>query len=373
MTIMWIIIMLTVILAAFAGLVYLISRIRKFKFVDRLSREKKVVSILISSIIVIGGAIFFHFVLGYVNMCVILITLTLIWLLVDLVAYIIRKVSKNNIKLSSSVTGCASILITFVYLAVGMFLAHHVFVTEYTITTDKDVDPLRIVMFSDSHMGTTFDGEGFAKHMDTVNSLEPDIVLIPGDYVDGSSRYEDIVVASKALGAIKSKYGIYFSFGNHDQNVYGEDLRRNFTEVQLRQLFSENGVVILEDGAVDFAEGYTLIGRKDATVADRQAISDLMNGISGDDFVIDMNHQPNDYANEAASGVDLVVSGHTHGGQLFPINEMGVWIGANDKTYGYEKRGNTNFIVSSGISDWALDFKTGCKSEIVVINVIGDK
>ena len=82
-----------------------------------------------------------------------------------------------------------------------------------------------------------------------------------------------------------------------------------------------------------------------------------------------MNHQPNDYANEQAAGVDLVVSGHTHGGQLFPFNYVSLWAGLNDKIYGHEKLGQTDFIVTSGISDWRVKFKTGCKSEFVVIDV----
>ena len=65
----------------------------------------------------------------------------------------------------------------------------------------------------------------------------------------------------------------------------------------------------------------------------------------------------------------MVISGHTCGGQFIPINHVGELTGENTKCYGYEKRGNTNFIVTSGISDWAFKFKTGCKSEYVVINV----
>ena len=67
--------------------------------------------------------------------------------------------------------------------------------------------------------------------------------------------------------------------------------------------------------------------------------------------------------------MDLVLSGHTHGGQMIPVNPVGVWMGANDKTYGLEQRGNTNFIVTSGISCWEVKFKTGCKSEYVVIDI----
>ena len=128
-------------------------------------------------------------------------------------------------------------------------------------------------------------------------------------------------------------------------------------------------MVILEDDVVKLNNGYTIIGRADLSEPSRKQIKELMSMTDENDYVIDMNHQPNDYDKEEAAGVDLVLSGHTHGGQFFPIQNAGVWMKANDKTYGYEKRSNTSFIVSSGISDWALNFKTGCKSEIVVIDI----
>ena len=69
--------------------------------------------------------------------------------------------------------------------------------------------------------------------------------------------------------------------------------------------------------------------------------------------------------------MDLVFSGHTHGGQFFPINYLGEWTGLNDKTYGLYHSGNTDFIVTSGISDWAIKFKTGCVSEFVIMDIEG--
>ena len=96
----------------------------------------------------------------------------------------------------------------------------------------------------------------------------------------------------------------------------------------------------------------------------------LLAQVSSDRYTIVLDHQPNDYANEAAAGADLVLSGHTHGGQLIPITKVGEWIGANDATYGYERRENTDFIVTSGISAWSILFKTGCKSEYVVCGYI---
>ena len=86
-------------------------------------------------------------------------------------------------------------------------------------------------------------------------------------------------------------------------------------------------------------------------------------------YAIVLDHQPNDYAAEAASGADLVLSGHTHGGHIFPAGQLGLLFGANDSIYGMQQRGDTTFIVTSGVSGWAIPIKTGCFSEFVVIDV----
>ena len=118
---------------------------------------------------------------------------------------------------------------------------------------------------------------------------------------------------------------------------------------------------------------FYIIGRKDFSEIlrgnPRQSMNELLQNLNKEKFSIILDHQPNDYNNQTDAEADLVLSGHTHGGQLFPLNKVGEWIGANDKTYGYEKRKQTNFIVTSGLSDWAIKFKTGTKSEFVVIDI----
>ena len=98
-------------------------------------------------------------------------------------------------------------------------------------------------------------------------------------------------------------------------------------------------------------------------------MSELMKGLDKSKYTIVIDHQPNAYDEEADSGADLVLSGHTHGGHIFPAGQIGLLIGANDRVYGTEKRENTNFVVTSGISGWAIPFKTFTISEYVVIDI----
>jgi hypothetical protein len=113
----------------------------------------------------------------------------------------------------------------------------------------------------------------------------------------------------------------------------------------------------------------TIIGRQDKREEERLGIRELTEKIDSTKFSLVLDHQPNDYENEAASGADLVFSGHTHGGHVWPAGPIGVLLGANDKVYGTETRGTTQFIVTSGISGWAIPFKTCTVSEYVVIDV----
>lgn len=115
-----------------------------------------------------------------------------------------------------------------------------------------------------------------------------------------------------------------------------------------------------------------IIDRKDYENRNRTSINDLVKDLDDNKFKIVMDHQPVDYNNEIKSEIDLVLSGHTHGGQLFPITYLNATLSDNDLVYGYEKRKNTNFIVTSGISDWEIKMKTCCKSEYVIINVLKD-
>lgn len=95
-------------------------------------------------------------------------------------------------------------------------------------------------------------------------------------------------------------------------------------------------------------------------------MEELTADLDPDKFSIVLDHQPQDYEAQAKAGVDLVLSGHTHGGQLFPLMtiENHTDLAPDDRVYGYEKRGSTNFIVTSGISDWAiLGFR--CVDELI--------
>lgn len=262
-----------------------------------------------------------------------------------------------------------ALAMTIVYMSIAYYLAMHVCQTNYQIATNKDVSDLRIALIADSHVGVCFDGDGFAKHLETIQAQNPDLLVICGDFVDDDSIREDMLAACEALGKFQSTYGVFYVPGNHDRG-YGNS--RDFTYDELTASLEQNDVTVLEDEIVPIGEDYYLVGRKDRSMK-RMPIEKLISPLDPSRYTIVLNHQPNDYDAEAEAGCDLVLSGHTHGGQLIPIGVMGELIGANDATYGKERRKNTTFIITSGIADWAIPYKSGTISEYCIIDISNEE
>ena len=338
---MWLIIFAVVMAALIAGIAYLTVAACRFGLIQKASEGKKWLGILISLGVIVILFTAAALVMDFTNAVIVLVFTFLFFLLFG----------------------------TIIYFSAGYYLCNNVWQTDYDLKTDKSVGRLKIAMFADSHIGATFDGKGFAAELKKINKQHPDIVLVPGDYVDDWSNKEDMKTASAALGKMKAKYGVWFSYGNHDEGMFND---RNFTAAELESELEKNGVHVLADSYELVDDRFYVVCRKDSSVSpDRMSMDDLLKGIDTEKYVIVLDHEPNDYDNEAASDADLVLSGHTHGGQLFPFNKAGEWFNINDRTYGYERRKGTDFIVTSGISDWAILFKTGTKSEYVIIDLEG--
>ena len=183
------------------------------------------------------------------------------------------------------------------------------------------------------------------------------------------AEIEAIRQACRALGELELPYGVRFVYGNHDAGYYNS---RDFSAADLEDTLQRNGVHVLRDTAELVDDRFYLVGREDRSRAGRKTMAELLDGLDRDKYLIVLDHQPNDYAAEAAAGADLVLSGHSHGGQLIPITYVGEWFGMLDRTYGWERREGTDFIVTSGISCWEILFKTGTRSEYVLITVEGN-
>lgn len=371
---MWYIILILLIVSTGICLIYLSSRLTKFGIINKLARSSVKRCKLLSLTIVIFVFAAIAATINLMNAVVCLLHFSVLWLLSDLLFAAIQCVRKKTFK--HYYAGWTAVIATLAALATGWYLNHHVWMTVYDITTEKNIKRLRIAMFADSHIGTTFSGAGFAHHIKKIQQQKPDIVLVAGDFVDDGTTRQEMEEACRILGSLQAPYGIYFAFGNHDKGYHNPAIR-GFTAQELITELQKNNVRILQDETELINNAFYIIGRKDSSEVlrgdSRVNMKELVSELDKNKFIIVIDHQPNDYQNQIAAEPDLVLSGHTHGGQLWPLNKVGEWIGANDKTYGLEKRNKTNFIVTSGLSDWAIKFKTGTKSEFVVIDITPQK
>lgn len=370
---MWLILFGSLFLLGGASLFFLIYSLGRLPFMEVLTNGSKIMTWLISAAIVIipTGLIWMSYTVT--NAIIVLLHFTFFWGIAEILRILAMKFDLATI--SRSAAALVGVLVTVVYLGVGWYQAHHVAQTEYTITTDKKVGNLRVAFFGDSHLGSTFDADGLAKHLKTIEKAKPDLLVIAGDFVDERTTKAEMIKAAQALGDVNTPYGVYYVFGNHDKALYQPGVR-DFSGDDLVAELEKNGVIVLQDESILLDDRLYLVGRQDASQefdfgGSRASITDLMAPLDHSKYTIVLDHQPRDYAAEAEAGADLVLSGHTHGGQMIPLMQIIQWfgVGQNDRLYGIEKRDNTNFIVTSGISDWAIQFKTGTKSEYVIVDV----
>lgn len=338
-------------------ILYAINKFKNFSYLKEVKLESKKKYIIIISIFCIFLAV--ALILDFINMFIFLFHFVLISLLVSLIFKIIKN---HNYDLATLI----SIVITIIYLGYGFYSAYNVRKTTYNLTTNKNVEEIKIAQVTDSHLGTTFHATKFKDYILDIASQNPDLIVITGDFVDDGSTKDDLIKSLEVFKSISLKYGVYFVFGNHDKGLMNT---RDFTESELRDELIKNNVIILEDKAVNLGDDIILVGRQDRSTSGRKSAAELINDLDKNKYIIVLDHQPNDYEALSKTNADLVLSGHTHGGQMIPLGQIGLMLGANDRIYGYEKRNNTDFIVSSGISDWAIKFKTGVFSEYVMINV----
>ncbi len=336
-------------------LAYFYLKLFKFKYIKDLNLKSRIIIPLIICLILFGISFF-----RIGTICIIYAHFFVFMGIVDIVFLFINHKRENKIVVQTYI----SFGFTFIYILISLFLGFKVFETDYSINTNKMNRSLKIAQITDVHLGNTFDGNGFKKYIEEINQLNPDLLVVTGDFVDDETKYNEMVVACQALGEAKTKYGVYFIHGNHDKGYYPK--HRKYTKEDLNNELLKNNVNILEDEYILVDNDFYIIGRKDKSDKSRIPMDKLMEGVDTNKYTILLDHQPNDYNNEK-NKVDLVLSGHTHGGNILPVNF--IVYAANDYTYGKKVIDNTTFIVSSGISCWGMTLNNVTIQEYVIINI----
>jgi predicted MPP superfamily phosphohydrolase len=239
-------------------------------------------------------------------------------------------------------------------------------VKNYNIVINKpagNVKNLKIAAVSDIHLGSIIRKRSLIKLSAMLKRANPDIVFLLGDIVDGEIGpvlRDDLL---RNFTCPKCKDGLLAITGNHEF-IGGASVTIPYIE--------KNGIRILMDEVVILDGGIQIIGRIDRdgfrfNGKARLPLEDLIKQVDKTKPIILLDHQPLKLAETEKSGVDLQLSGHTHNGQMWPLNHITRMI--YEVSYGFKRKGNSQIIVSSGFGIWGPRIRSGSRSEVLLINI----
>ncbi|MCI8609585.1 MAG: metallophosphoesterase [Firmicutes bacterium] len=303
--------------------------------------------------------------------------------LLDVAAFVVRLVSQwlpmlqpkpSRYAFYSKVYRCGllPLLITAIVFTYGTFNMERVTMTEYELSTDKAVQPYTIALLTDTHYDTIQDASALKEAVAQINEKHPDLVLLAGDIVDENTTKESMEEVFQLFGSMDSKFGVYYVYGNHDCQVYSA--APYFTGKELQSAIEGAGITILNDSYVEINDDLILAGRLDASLnnrltdgENRYPVEKILQGVDPAKYILMMDHQPRDTEENAQAGVDLMVSGHTHAGQIWPVGWLISLMGTPN--YGHHQEGSCHIIVSSGVAGWGFPIRTEGHCEYVMLQI----
>ena len=256
-------------------------------------------------------------------------------------------------------------LVTLVVFA-GHINALSVNVKHIPLTINKKVEgkgDVRILMASDIHLGALIGERSEKKLLDIINEQQPDLVLLCGDLIDSDIAPVLRKNLGKHIQEIETPMGVYAITGNHEY-IGGINQALSYLE--------RIKIKVLIDTVVTLPNGLQLVGRNDRAAygfggKGQVPLKELMRNIDHSKPVVVMNHQPYNLDEAVDAGADLHLSGHTHHGQLWPFNYITKAI--FELSWGYLKKAESHFYVSSGFGTWGPTVRLGNRPEVVVFDL----
>lgn len=281
------------------------------------------------------------------------------------------------ISIGSVVVACA--VATCLY---GIFNARNIKVNEYSVTVNKSCGSdkhLKAVLVADLHMGYAIGVDHITNMVEKINQQDADIVIIAGDIFDNSYDGMDDPEGIKAqLKSIKSKYGVYAVYGNHDID---EKILMGFTfdwggkqlhNEKMTNFMKECNIKLINEESVLINDEFYLVGRRDTDKpgtedGTRAEISELTKDLDKTKPIFVLSHEPDELQKTADAGADIDFSGHTHDGQLFPGNlTIGLFW---ENPCGMIKKDNMYSIVTSGVGVYGTFMRVGTDAEICSVDI----
>lgn len=304
---------------------------------------------------------------------------------IRLVAIKSKKIKEEYIHSKRTFVIAGTICITIIasFSIWGAINARIIHTTKYQVTINKKVEKLkklRIALVADLHMGYNIGTPHIEKMVEKINKQNPDLVVIAGDIFD--NEYEALDNPKqivKTLKNIKSKYGVYATYGNHDIKekilvgfTFSKKGEKKESDIRMDQLLEDANIKLLRDEGVLIEDSVYLYGRPDYRrpgrgITERKTPEEITEDMNKSKPIIVADHEPNELQELADAGVDMDLCGHTHDGQMFPGNITTALMWEN--SYGYMKKDNMHNIVTSGVGLFGPNMRVGTIAEVVIIDV----
>ncbi|MGL5414649.1 MAG: metallophosphoesterase [Clostridium sp.] len=275
------------------------------------------------------------------------------------------------IKKSKGIGVVILILVIIVILIVYITVIERKLVVakEYKIEiNNSDENKIKIVQFTDTQLGEYYSIKDFKKAVNKINNLKPDIVIFTGDLIDNFSKYEDREKVSEVLEGIRANIGKYAVYGNHD---YGGGAIRNYKTIM------ENGGFILLRNSNEIIEykgkKINIFGCDDALFG-KYNVEETIRGIEENNINILAVHEPDISEKFKEYPIDLILSGHSHGGQIYlpfigPLKKNILSKKYNRGMYELENKKNTKLYVNTGLGNTKIPFRFLTIPEVVAFNI----
>ena len=278
--------------------------------------------------------------------------------------------------LKSKTVGFVTILVTMfsciTILTVGTYINNNPVINRYSITLPKKsstLNSLKVISVSDLHLKNITSIKFLKTLVNKIRETNPDIIVLPGDIAEtyGNTTKEKLNEFLEILKGIKSEYGIFAVRGNHD---YPGDL------ADKTGFYKQLGITMLADSLIEIENKICIVGLIYRGNHEKRPIDSLLRFKTKDLPVLVIDHAPYCLEEAYKNKIDVQFSGHTHYGQIWPLNYFTKAV--YDIAWGYKKIGNTHFFVSCGVQDailpgrldLSIPVRIGSISEIMELDII---
>jgi len=258
-------------------------------------------------------------------------------------------------------------------LRAAMIEPHQVEVTHQRIAIEKlpvEFHGFRVVQLSDVHHSPFLDEERINEAVRMANDLQPDLTVLTGDYISHSRDY--IPGCARALGKLRAAHGVFAVLGNHDHWTDGAMMREALVRQGIRVLCNESA-------RIEKGFSYINLAGVDDMLVKRDDLRKALEETNWDETRILLSHNPAIIREAARAGVDLVLSGHTHGGQINwrlltgrKDRKTARWLRRPSRrlTRGHAQLGSTQLYVNRGLGTVVVPLRYGCPPEITILELL---